>query len=260
MSRALSVVFLAISVVAACSGTNGPTPVPNDSMQITTPQPASSSAASSEPTARPPQTPAASGGAQRTDAKGIAQVLVPAGTFQMGTDATDPTGELAPPDWAHNELPAERPQHEVSISKDYWIDTTEVTNAAFQAFVDGGGYTTLSLWSDTGRDWLAKQDVSTLPLACESAEPKNPRVCVTWYEAEAYAAWRGGSLPTEAQWEFAARGPESKIYPWGDEWDETRANIVDSEGPSAVGSYPDGVSWVGAHDLSGNAMEWTRDW
>jgi len=67
-------------------------------------------------------------------------------------------------------------------------------------------------------------------------------------------------LPTEAQWEFAARGTESSIYPWGDEWDTAKANVLDSEGLSAVGAYPEGISWIGAYDMAGNAMEWVQDW
>jgi formylglycine-generating enzyme required for sulfatase activity len=83
---------------------------------------------------------------------------------------------------------------------------------------------------------------------------------VTWYEAEAYARWRDGRLPTEAEWEYAARGPESLVYPWGNTFDENKANVILSPGLTPVGSYPDGVSWVGAHDMAGNAMEWVQDW
>ena len=95
----------------------------------------------------PPRPPVPSGrstptpGVNRTDARGIEQIWVGPGTFLMGTDETDPSGELAPPDWARSELAAERPQHEVSLSTGYWIDRTEVTNAAYQAFIDDGGYT-----------------------------------------------------------------------------------------------------------------------
>jgi formylglycine-generating enzyme required for sulfatase activity len=202
----------------------------------------------------------ANAGVERTDGRGVAQVWVPPGTFLMGTDETDPTGELAAPDWARFELASERPQHEVSLSSGYWIDTTEVTNEAFQAFVDAGGYADRSLWSHAGWTWLGGRDATSLPVACVDAPATNPRVCITWYEAEAYAAWRGGALPTEAQWEFAARGPSSVIFPWGDTWDAATANVVDSTAAKPVGSYPEGESWVGAVDMAGNAMEWVADW
>jgi formylglycine-generating enzyme required for sulfatase activity len=198
----------------------------------------------------------------RVDEHGIDQVWVPAGCFMRGT--SDEQGEYAmsldAPGWATNQLKSEQPQHEVCLSKGYWIDTYEVTNAAFQEFVDAGGYTDEAIWSEDGLRWLQRQDAAKLPAACEDTDADHPRTCVTWYEAEAYATWRGGRLPTEAEWEFAARGPDSLIYPWGNEWDADLANVVDSTSLTAVGSYPKGVSWVGAHDMSGNAMEWAQDW
>ncbi len=174
----------------------------------------------------------------------------------MGSDDTS----LTPPVWAKDEAPSERPAHEVAISKGYWIDRTEATNAAFKAFADAGGYTNRALWSDKGWTWLGLQNASSLPRACAGGDPELPRACITWFEAEAYAAWRGGALPTEAQWEYAARGPESRVYPWGDTWDAANANVVGSAASKAVGSYPDGASWVGALDMSGNLMEWVSDW
>ena len=81
-------------------------------------------------------------------------------------------------------------------------------------------------------------------------------MCLTWFEAEAYAAWRGGRLPTEAEWEYAARGPKSTVYPWGDAFDREEANVLNSVAPQPVGSYPTGASWVGAEQLSGNVWEW----
>lgn len=212
-------------------------------------------------TAQSESTPQA--GDVRIDEYGIEQVYVPAGCFMMGTSDAEAeyARSLDAPDWSLSRLTSEQAQHEVCISSGYWIDRTEVTNAAFQAFVDAGGYTTEAFWSQQGWNWLNRQNVDVLPLAdCHPEATDHPRVCITWYEAEAYARWRGGSLPTEAQWEYAARGPESLIYPWGNEWDSALANVVDSIGLTPVGSYPDGASWVGALDMAGNAMEWVQDW
>ena len=176
---------------------------------------------------------------------------------------SDPTGELAPPAWAKAELVSERPQHEVSLSSGYWIDRTEVTRASFQAFIDDGGYEKRDLWSEEGWKWnQTPRAVNTPPPGSECVEgpPDEPKVCITWFEAEAYAAWRGGALPTEAQWEYAARGPSSSIFPWGDEWDAAKANVVESVALTPAGSLPAGASWVGALDMAGNAMEWVADW
>ena len=174
---------------------------------------------------------------------------------------TEDISNLNPPVWAERELLSEQPQHEVRLRRGFWIDKYEVTNAAFQAFVEDGGYQKQEFWSENGWGWLSHQDISQLPVNCiPDAQPDEPRVCVTWYEAEAYARWRDGRLPTEAEWEYAARGPKSLIYPWGNIFDGSKANLVDSSGPAPVGSYPAGASWVGAQDMAGNAMEWVQDW
>ncbi|MBK8020130.1 MAG: formylglycine-generating enzyme family protein [Chloroflexi bacterium] len=199
----------------------------------------------------------------RTDDAGIAQVYVPAGCFLMGItrEQAEALAAQNPPGWVAREFSSEQPQREVCLSEGFWMDQYEVTNAAYQAFVDSGGYSTPEHWSEQGQRWLDRQNVDDLPLDCEGDEgPDAPRACITWYEAEAYANWRGGLIPTEAQWEWAARGPDNFAYPWGDEWDPERANVVDSTGVVAVGSYPEGVSWVGAHDMAGNVMEWARNW
>lgn len=201
-------------------------------------------------------------GTSRMDDKGIEQVWVPPGCFSMGSNDPEGFAGLEPPSWVKRALEPdmEQPAHEVCITQGYWIDKYEVTNAAYQAFIDDGGYDTQAYWSEKGWKWLESRRSQTLPAECIEIVPENPRVCVTWYEAEAYAHWRGGRLPTEAEWEFAARGPESLIFPWGNEWDAEKTNVIGSDGPVAVGSYPDGASWVGALDMAGNAMEWVNDW
>ena len=235
-----------IALLVACSGAPGAT---------------SPSTGAVPPSAAAP-TPSPTLGATRTDAAGVEQVWVPAGTFQMGTDAAAIAALDAadPPPWVASEFPSEQPQHEVTLSTGYWIDRTEVTNTAFDAFAVAGGYTTRDYWSDEGWAWVSDLEADRLPRRCPGDAPDVPRRCINWYEAAAYAAWRGGALPTEAEWEYAARGPESTVYPWGDDWDPARANVVDSTAAVAVGSYPDGASWVGALDMSGNAMEWVADW
>jgi iron(II)-dependent oxidoreductase len=196
-------------------------------------------------------------GAARTDAHGIEQVWVPGGTFTMGSDAGSATG----PAWAQPGFDSEHPAHEVRITVGYWIDATEVTVEAYADFVEAGGYDTERWWSPDGWEWRQGQSIE-LPAKCvEGGQPRDePQVCVTFWEAEAYAAWRGGRLPTEAEWEFAARGPESRVYPWGDEFDPDLANLDGATGLAGVGSFPGGASWVGAYDMAGNAMEWVSDW
>ncbi len=203
-------------------------------------------------------------GDSRQDASGIPQVYIPAGCFPMGSTQDQLSAirqATNPPGWAVRASQNELPQHEVCLTKPYWIDQTEITNAAFDAFVAAGGYDTLDYWSVSGRDWLTGEGRTTLPKNCDGDDkPNHPRVCVTWFEAEAYAAWRGGRLPTEAEWEFAARGSTGPIYPWGNDWDPTRAHVIDQTSSAPVGTYPLGKSWVGALDMSGNAMEWVADW
>lgn len=227
-------------------GTQGITSSPGTVTPTTAPTPADTPAESPE---REP-------GTARMDAHGIGQVWVPGGRFRMGSELESAT----PPPWAVATFHSEQPAHDVSLTRGYWIDTTEVTVEAFGAFADAGGYTDQAHWSAEGWAWLQAQGAAALPAPCLEQELDEPQVCVTWYEAEAYAAWRGGRLPTEAEWEFAARGPESRVYPWGDEFDAAKANLEGGAGPVAVGSYPDGASWVGALDMTGNAMEWVADW
>lgn len=179
---------------------------------------------------------------------GMVMVYVPGGTFLMGSDpAQDPNAQ-------NDELP----QHEVTLSP-YWLDKTEVTNAMYAACVAVGVCAASSTANDS--DWNGDD---------------YPAVGVSWNDADAYCAWAGGQLPTEAQWEYAARGNDGRLYPWGNEFDGALANFCDTNctydwrDPNAndgyartapVGSYaPGGDSWGGAADMAGNVWEWVDDW
>src|SRR5258708_7959913 len=144
-------------------------------------------------------------GDRRRDAQGIDQVWVPAGCFQMGTANTN---GLDVPSGATSELASEQPAHDVCLTAGYWIDHYEVTNDAFAAFKKAGGYVKQEFWSTEGWAWLSSlPSVDDLPNKCIDLVANQPRVCVTWYEAEAYAKWRGGRLPTERAWGHTARRP-----------------------------------------------------
>lgn len=191
------------------------------------------------------------------DDKGISQAWTPAGCFPMGASAAQTDISFAD---AH-------PQHEVCFAKGFWVDQYDVTNEAYQKFIDAGGYTHPEYWSDTGWRWLNANKITGPMNFAEFDAPLQPRVGVSWYEAEAYAKWRGGSLPTEAQWEYVARGPQGMSYPWGDKYVTGKANIDERpDGPaflgrsSVVGSYAGDKSWVGAYDMAGNVWQWTADW
>jgi formylglycine-generating enzyme required for sulfatase activity len=260
-----SIVLVGAILAGCATGPGGDSPLPatapaSTPSAVTTVEPAGSAAPSVAATPVPSAGSAA--GQERVDGFGIAQVWVPAGTFTMGTDAAAIAALTAaePPPWVVEEFPSEQPAHQVNLTHGYWIDRDEVTNASFAAFKTAGGYTNQALWSDAGWTWLGHRIAGNLPLTCVGDDPTLPRLCITWYEAEAYAAWRGSRLPTEAEWEFAARGPDSPVYPWGETFDPAKANVVDAVGPVPVGGYPAGASWVGALDMSGNAMEWVADW
>jgi len=159
-------------------------------------------------------------------------VFVPAGKFIMGSPAGEGEDD-------------EHPQHTVNLDA-FWIDRTEVTNAQYRKCVDAGACRVL--------EWCS---------AYEDATRVNyPVVCVRWGDAQAYCSWAGGRLPTEAEWEKAARGADGRTYPWGNnEPDCSRANIGNCvEDATAVGSYPAGASPYGALDMAGNVWEWVADW
>lgn len=161
---------------------------------------------------------------------GMVQVFVPAGDFLMGSTANDAE--------AYND---EKPQHRVYLDA-YWIDSTEVTKEQYQKCVASG---------------------KCAAPTCSGTEPGNhPAVCVAWRDAENYCVWAGRRLPTEAEWEKAARGIDGRKYPWGnDPPDDRRLNSDNAVGSTTpVGAYPTGVSPYGALDMAGNVWEWVSDW
>jgi formylglycine-generating enzyme required for sulfatase activity len=164
-----------------------------------------------------------------------------------------------------NDYDNEKPIHEVRITEGFWIDQFEVTNKSRDEFVKDGGYTNNSYWSANGLTWRNSDSKNAKPdTACTaySSTDTQPWICVNYYEAEAYAAWRGGVLPTEAQWEYAARGPQSFVYPWGNTFNGENVVYRDNSGSKTapVGSRPGGRSWVEAYDMAGNTWEWVRDY
>ena len=144
----------------------------------------------------------------------------------------------------------ESPAHEVDLSA-YALEIFEVTNAQFAAFVDDTGYVT-GVEQEGGSGWRAFAE----------GKDNHPVVKVSWNDANAYCDWAGRRLPTEAEWEKAARGPEGWLYPWGNDWDPTKANVKAAgyRGTTAVGTFAEGASPYGLFDMAGNVWEWTSDW
>ena len=194
--------------------------------------------------------------------------FVPSGYFTMGSA----TGSQD-----------EQPAHQVYLDA-YWIDRYEVTNRQFRQFVAESGYQTTAEkegWSHvwTGYNtWTKKAGANWQhPAGPESTIQgldDHPVVAVSWYDAQAYCQWAGGRLPTEAEWEKAARGAEGNIWPWGNSWQCQTGNyddetVLDSNTSGCydgfartapVGAFAGGVSPYGLYDMAGNVSEWVSDW
>ena len=178
----------------------------------------------------------------------MVQVYVPAGEFSMGFDGGEDN---------------KKPVHTVYLDE-YWIDQTEVTNAQYTLCVTAGSCEEPLDFNSQISDGFEDSRYANFPIAF-----------VDWNQAKAYCAWAGRSLPTEAEWEKAARGTDGRIYPWGSEFDGEKVNYCDvncwgdwrdpnnNDGyatTSPVGTYPNGASPYGALDMAGNVYEWVLDW
>ena len=155
------------------------------------------------------------------------------------------------------------PVHEVYLS-DYLIDIYPVTNLQFMKFMEAGGYSNQNYWTAKGWNWRCKKNIE-VPKFFDNQllnQPEAPVVGVSWYEAMAYTAWSRKHLPSEAQWEYAARGKDNRPYPWGKKKpSKTLANYRKvAKGPTAPGSFEKGVSPFGCYDMAGNVWEWCYDW
>jgi len=181
-------------------------------------------------------------------------VKVEAGEFIMGSDKGDDN---------------EKSIHRVDLDA-FMMGKYPVTNEEFKLFVDDGGYSNKDYWTEEGWKWKEKEKVLE-PEYWRTGKwnrPNFPVVGVSWYEAAAYANWlskkkgKNYRLPTEAEWEKAARGTDGREYPWGNEFDKNKCNSrecgLKRTGP--VGIFPNGKSPYGCMDMAGNVFEWCLDW
>jgi len=174
------------------------------------------------------------GSTQVRDAEGMTMVYVPAGEFEMGSEDGDPD---------------ESPIHTVYLDA-FWIDQTEVTNGQYEKCVSTGACTKPSSTSSYTRN-AYYDDLQYVDY---------PVIYVDWYQAQAYCQWSGGRLPTEAEWEKAARGTDGRIYPWGNNLDPEIYYDPNTGDTTQVGSFSSGASPYSVLDMVGNVWEWVADW
>jgi len=179
-------------------------------------------------------------------------VFIAQGASVMGLD------KAAPPDsgktltaydkrmktpWSAEALNDESPAHMVMLDS-YLIDKYEVANRDYSEFIRATGHPAPAYWDDPRLN-----------------HAEQPVVGVNWYEAKAYCEYRGKRLPTEAEWEKAARGPQANLYPWGKDFDPGKVNYGrNHDATLPVYAYPDGVSYYGVYNMAGNVFEWVSDW
>jgi formylglycine-generating enzyme required for sulfatase activity len=227
----LIIVAIGMAALVGClkkdSGTAEVIPTSTPSFTMT-PPPTQTPFATDTPIATATAAPKLKIGSTMTGSDGMTLLYVPAGEFTMGSDA------------GHNN---EKPVHTVYLDA-FWIDQTEVTNDMYKICVGSG-----KCAKPSSLDYYGFTNY--------------PVVYVNWNDAAAYCGWAGRRLPTEAEWEKAARGTDGRTYPWGDELPNN--NLLNYNRPTLgdiaeVGSYPSGVSPYGAYDMAGNVWEWVNDW
>jgi formylglycine-generating enzyme required for sulfatase activity len=214
---------------------------------------------------------------------GAEMVLVPVGEFWMGSTVEE-TGQ-AVAQCKRDGVPEAtcKEPHQRDLTRrlvyldSFYLDRYEVTNALFEKFVRATGHrTTAEHDGDAGvsrrisgklQYLMVKGATWRSPAGPGSTAPQDhPVVQVSWDDAQAYCRWAGKRLPTEAEWEKAARGPDGRRQPWGNTWEKDRARFDDNRGffaketTAPVGSYPSGASPFGILDLAGNVWEWVQDW
>ncbi len=176
-----------------------------------------------------------------SDSIADSRLTVEAGNFIRGIDESN--------------FPSANPSSTIYISE-FEISTTEVTNEQYCEFLNDGN----SRYFDT--EMMIGYSTATHLYAPVTGYEDHPVVNVTWYDAASYALWAGGRLPTEAEWEKAARGTDGYYFPWGNDFLNDRADVGRSDESETIDvkSYPDGVSPYGVYDMAGSVWEWTNDW
>jgi len=214
--------------------TPDPTSTPAYQVPTATPTPASTATPTFTPS--PASTPSLYDTRTRLKDK-MVMVYVPSGTFKMGSHYGEPSA-----------LGHEYPQHEVTLDG-FWIDQTEVANSQYMLCV---------------ADSICSEPSSKLLHSGiyygNNQYDNYPVNYVSWEQARTYCQWAGAGLPSEAQWEYAARGLDGRNYPWGNNPPNDELANYSTDGPTEVRSYPKGRSWCGAFDMAGNVWEWVNDW
>ncbi len=239
MKKLLPVLMALTFLAAACGAADKdiePTPPPIPAATIL-PSPTPTLVLPS-PTATPVDDPKTEAGTERiSPTDGMTQIFIPEGSFRMGgLDVKAETDEI--------------PDRQVSISN-FWMDKLEVTNAMYMLCVQQNVCKTPILFRSEKREkYFNTEEYVDYPV-----------IYITWNDANDYCAWAGRRLPTEAEWERAARGDDFRTFPWGDERPDTsRANFNrNSRDVSRVGSFPSGASPYGILDMAGNVWEWVAD-